>query len=406
MSEHINNATRRKEALKEIIRKLHQGKSVESLQEDFGEIIQYTTASEIADAEREMIAEGTPVQDIQRLCDLHVAVFRAGLENEPSPESLPGHPVYDFRMENEVIERLMETLADLIQGVRHGEQQALTLLRKALPNLQAIEKHYDKKENLFFPYLENHNFEGPAAVMWGVDNEIRARIKKFISLVMASPVVARELNNEFQALDTAVRDMIYKEEKILIPGALKRLSRREWAIISTESVQAFNNKIEIKEEAKIGEVEEVPGAQKPEIADMNAGRLPLSTGALSIEQINMMIMNLPVDITFVDENDEVRFFSQTRERIFTRTAAIIGRKVQKCHPPQSVHIVQKILDEFRAGTRDLAEFWIEMGGKFIYIRYYALRDVDGTYKGTIEVSQDVTSIRALEGECRLLDDAK
>jgi DUF438 domain-containing protein len=138
---------------------------------------------------------------------------------------------------------------------------------------------------------------------------------------------------------------------------------------------------------------------------MPEGLIPLSTGALTREQINLMLTHLPVDVTFVDEHDRVRYFSQGRERIFDRSAAIIGREVTKCHPPQSVHKVQVILDDFRSGKRDVAEFWIQMGGAFVHIRYYALRDAQGTYKGCIEVSQDVAHIRALEGEKRLLDDA-
>ncbi len=405
MSEFINNATKRKQALKEIIRKLHQGRSVESLQDEFGEIIKTATASDIAEAEREMIAEGTPVQDIQQLCDLHVAVFRSGLESEPSPETLPGHPVYDFRMENEVINRLMETLADLVQGVRQGEQKALTMLLHVLPNLKVVEQHYDKKENLFFPYLENHGFEGPSTVMWGVDNEIRGHLKKFVGFALENPVVARNLHEAFQSLETAVKDMIYKEEKVLIPEALAKLTPQEWGVIATEVEQMRSGTESSHYESAIPQ--DVPAVSEEESEQESLSpldRLPLSTGALSLEQINMLLMNLPVDVTFVDENDEVRFFSQTKERIFTRTAAIIGRKVQKCHPPQSVHVVQKIVDDFRAGKRDMAEFWIQMGSKFIHIRYFALRDVDGSYKGTLEVSQDVTGIRALEGERRLLDD--
>ena len=130
---------------------------------------------------------------------------------------------------------------------------------------------------------------------------------------------------------------------------------------------------------------------------------PLTTGDLTLQQINLMLMNLPVDITFVDENDTVRYFSETPERIFKRTAAIIGRQVQNCHPPASVDKVVEIVEDFRAGKRDLAEFWIQMDGKFIHIRYFAMRDAGGNYRGTLEVSQDVTEIRKLEGEKRLLD---
>ncbi len=131
--------------------------------------------------------------------------------------------------------------------------------------------------------------------------------------------------------------------------------------------------------------------------------LPLDTGGLSLEQVNLMLKHLPVDISFVDENDEVRYYSDAPDRIFTRTPAVIGRKVQNCHPPDSVHMVNRIIAAFRAGEKDTAEFWIVMKGSFLLIRYFAVRDADGGYRGCLEVSQDVTAIRALEGERRLLD---
>ena len=124
---------------------------------------------------------------------------------------------------------------------------------------------------------------------------------------------------------------------------------------------------------------------------------------MTVEQVNMMLKHLPVDISFVDENDEVRYYSATKDRIFPRSPGVIGRKVQNCHPPKSFAMVQKILDEFRAGRRDKADFWIQMKGRFLLIQYFAVRDEQGVYKGTLEVSQDVTDIRKLEGQKRLLD---
>ena len=137
---------------------------------------------------------------------------------------------------------------------------------------------------------------------------------------------------------------------------------------------------------------------------MAGGLLSLQTGALTLQEINQVLSHLPVDITYVDRNDAVRFFSETKEQIFKRSPAVIGRKVQQCHPPASVHRVQQILDDFRAERRDVAEFWIEMNGRYIHIRYFAVRDEHGAYQGTLEVTQDVTHIRKLEGERRLLDE--
>ncbi|MFZ3071562.1 MAG: DUF438 domain-containing protein [Anaerolineaceae bacterium] len=398
MSEFINNASKRKEALKAIIHKLHGGRTVDSLREEFAGVIAYASAADIAQAEREVIAEGMPVSDIQKMCDLHVAVFQSGLESQPEPESQPGHPVYNFRLENEVISRVMEALETQAARLQAGDAEAVRSLRLSVDNLQLVARHYEYKENLIFPHLEQHGFEGPSKVMWGVHNDIRQEIQNFQALVGEDPIDADTIAAELQVLAKNIREMIYKEEKILIPEALGRFSDAEWQSIKDEGhpedSQGYHEP---------GATQEIP---LPTVEAAPAeGRISLSTGMLTPEQINLLLTHLPVDVTFVDENDEVRFFSQTQERIFTRTAAIIGRKVQNCHPPQSVHVVQHILDEFRSGKRDVAEFWIQMGGKFIHIRYYALRDEAGNYKGTIEVSQNATGIRALEGERRLLDDA-
>jgi hypothetical protein len=151
----------------------------------------------------------------------------------------------------------------------------------------------------------------------------------------------------------------------------------------------------------IKETEEAAPAPQEVLQDVT-GALGLDTGHMTLEQINLMLTHLPVDLTFVDENDRVAYYSEG-ERIFPRSPAIIGREVRNCHPPKSVHVVNKILDAFKSGSRDTAEFWIELGGRFLYIRYFAVRDAKGFYRGTLEVSQDLTEIRKLEGQQRLLD---
>lgn len=389
MSEHINNASQRKEAVKQIIRLLHEGRTVEELQAEFGHIIAGASAQDIAAAEREVIAEGLPVSEVQKLCDLHVAVFQTGLESDPAPENKPGHPLFDFRTENELIERTLEGLESLVLQYAGGDQPALQTLRENSKNLDLILCHYDKKENMIFPVLEKYGFEGPSKVMWGVDNEIRQALKQFTAVLTADQPLGITLESRFNELSRKAKDMIYKEEKVLIPEALSRFSAADWQQMADEVAGVVN---------------------QPALQEMNGfysaghtSEIPLKTGALTAEQVDLLLTNLPVDVTFVDENDKVRYFTQGKERIFTRTAAIIGRDVQNCHPPQSVHVVQKIVEDFKAGTRDVAEFWIQSGGAFIHIRYFALRDDAGAYKGVIEVSQNVTRIRALEGEKRLLD---
>ena len=388
MSEFLDNASKRKEAVKKVIRLLHEGKTVEELQAEYGHVIAGAGAQEIAAAEREVIAEGLPVAEVQKLCDLHVAVFQAGLEAAPAPENLPGHPLFDFRVENELIERLLESLAGQVSQYGSGNHSILNALRENAKNLDLILRHYDKKENLIFPVLEKYGFQGPSKVMWGVDNEIRAILKQFTSALAAEPPQGEALVSSFTELSGKANDMVYKEEKVLIPESLGRFTEADWKQMADEVAGRVGKPLVSYDEESYAVPE---------------GFIPLKTGALSADQIDLMLTNLPVDITFVDENDEVRYFSQGKERIFTRTAAIIGRKVQNCHPPQSVHVVQKILEDFKAGVRDVAEFWIQMGAAFVHIRYFALRDDAGTYKGVIEVSQNAAGIRALEGEKRLLD---
>ena len=408
MSEHINNVSQRKEAMKDVIRRLHAGETVEDLQKEFGDVIRGATASDIAEAERAMIGEGVSVGEIQRLCDLHVAVFRESLDEEPDPESLPGHPIFTFRMENEVTMRLLEAMEDSLENWDNGDQSELTSLRLQAENLGAIEKHYSRKENLLFPYLEAKGFQGPSAVMWGVDNDIRAEIKQFKETITGEDADVDDAVLQFTKLALDIREMIYKEERILFPEALAKLSESEWAEIRAQEEEIGYFNVTPRDTWK--PQEETESATQPQQAQPQAliqtqGLIPLATGALTQDQINLMLTHLPVDITFVDENDRVRYFTQGKERIFDRSAAIIGREVTMCHPPQSVHKVVIILKDFRSGKRDVAEFWIQSGDQFIHIRYFALRDAKGEYKGCIEVSQNVTGIRALQGEKRLLDDA-
>lgn len=408
MSEHINNVSQRKQALREVIKRLHAGEKVEDLKEEFGDAIRCATAGEIAEVERALISEGVSVSEIQRLCDLHVAVFKESLDEEPDPESLPGHPVFTFRMENEVMIRLLEAMSESLKAWKDGDQHAFETLRDEAENLSAIEKHYSRKENILFPYLEQKGFEGPSSVMWGVDNEIRAEIKQFNQHIAQSEPDLAETISQFQSLAQDIREMIYKEEKILFPEALERLSEEEWTEIKEQEdeIGYFNVKPKVAGQAKQEqENQETKTVKKEQNMEASNELISLDTGRLTAEQINLMLTHLPVDVTFVDEHDHVRYFSQGKERIFDRSPAIIGRAVTRCHPPQSVHRVEIILDDFHTGKRNVAEFWIQAGDQFIHIRYFAVRDEKGEYKGCIEVSQNVTHIRSLEGDKRLLDDA-
>ncbi len=413
MSEYIDNVSRRKQILKDVLAGLHAGKSLEDVREAFTELVQIATYDDISEAEQMLIAEGLPAAEIQKLCDLHVSVVRDSLDAQPTPESLAGHPVHTLRAENRMAKTMLEQIGDALAG--EPSEKIFDVIVDRLTKLMLFERHYLRKENLLFPFLEKKGFTGPSQVMWGIHDEIRADWAKLRELFASDNDFTSKwtiLRTIFEPMRHKMDEMFYKEEKILIPTSLERLTEEDWSAIyagepelgtfyttrgaAWQPVPARQNPAPQQIAAPVT----APAMVNPVVGVM----ISLATGLLSPEQINLMLTNLPIDITFVDENDEVRYFTQGKERIFERQATIIGRKVQLCHPPQSVDKVQKILDDFKAGTRDVAEFWIQMMGKFIHIRYYALRDAAGTYRGTIEVSQDVTGIRALEGERRLLND--
>ncbi len=419
MSEYINNQTKRKETLKMLIRELHAGKTVEDVKDEFAALLRDVGATEVAEMEQALIAEGLPEMEIKRLCDVHVAVFRESLDAQPSPETLPGHPVHTFRAENSAAARVLDALQEALDaletkpGAAHRLRSGQAQLEQAsarLRELQEYEKHYLRKENILFPYMEQHGFTGPSSVMWAIHDDVRAGWKALDGLLAAGPgddpaAFNARIVEVFEPLSTAIREMFYKEDNILFPAALEKLSEEEWRAIRAQEPEVGYCYVEPGSQWQPGAP--APEAASPPVEAREEGAddlLHLDTGALTPQQINRLLTHLPVDITYVDKDDTVRFFSQGKERIFPRSPAIIGRQVQKCHPPASVHRVQKILDDFRAGHRDVAEFWLQMQGKFIHIRYFAIRDKQGEYQGTLEVTQDITRIRTLEGERRLVND--
>ncbi|MEW6697542.1 MAG: DUF438 domain-containing protein [Bacillota bacterium] len=395
MSEYLGSREAKQEMLKNIIKGLHEGKSPEDVKEEFRHLIKDVDATEIANMEQALIREGMKPEEITKLCDVHAAVFRDALEQNEKPELIPGHPMYSIKHENNEIQKVLEELdALLAQNNIAGFKERLSFFRKN------VDKHYSKKENILFPYLERHNITGPPSVMWSVDDEIRDMIKEVASQV-TRPAGGNlgDVKSSYETMKNKVSEMIFKEENILTPMMMETLTEEEWVEIKQQ-----DQEFEVVFSRPHGDFWQPKSTNVAGVSFQPAGNdaIPLDTGFLSLKQINALLTNVPIDITFVDHDDTVRYFSQGRERIFVRTKSIIGRKVQNCHPPDSVHMVEKILHDFKTGKHSTAEFWLELVGKFIHIRYFALRDEKGGYLGIMEVSQDVTGIRALQGERRLL----
>ncbi|MEC0171707.1 DUF438 domain-containing protein [Paenibacillus graminis] len=419
MSELINNRevdvpeqTRRQAMLREIIKELHAGKSVEEVKARFAEAVGDVSVAEISAMEHSLMTEeGIPVEEVQRLCSVHTAIFKGSIQEihrSNKPEEQPGHPVHTFKLENREIERLVNFRLQLHTDkfLRSGTEEMRFKLLEDLSLLLDLDKHYSRKENLLFPYLEKYGIYGPTKVMWGVDDGIRSMIKQAKAALSAYNGEAGELSSLLADIIQEVNEMIFKEENILLPMALDKLTEDEWVKIARES-EEIGFCLAAPEREWIPErVSEPEGAAAPaqEGGVAPQGFIRFETGLLSLHQLETVLNHLPVDLTFIDENDVVRYFSHGKERIFARTKAVIGRTVQNCHPPQSVHVVEKLLADFKAGRKDAEDFWIAIKDKFIYIRYFAVRDEAGQYMGTLEFTQNIAPIRALEGQKRILSE--
>lgn len=408
MSEIINNREYRQKVLKELIKQLHDGKDPEEVKRKFQEVFEGVAAKEISDLEQSLIAEGMPVEEIQSLCDVHASIFKGSIEEihkddfaGDKPEDTPGHPIHTFKLENRELEKLIDDSImrnlEAYKGI--GTVDSKNKLLADLNELLDIDKHYSRKENLLFPYLEKYGVTAPPKVMWGVDDEIRAAIKDAKSKLQEAEADSAPAIEEAV---TKVKEMIFKEENILFSMALDTLTEDEWLNIAEESddigfclTQPAGKWKPIR--ANVGEKRKEQNLQPN-------GSIKFETGILSIKEINGLLNTIPVDITFIDKDNIVKYFTLGKERIFARTKAIIGRNVSNCHPPASVHIVEEMVEDFKAGRKDHEDFWIKMGQMFVYIRYFAVRDENGEYIGTMEVTQNIAPIQNIEGEKRLVTD--
>jgi len=410
MSELINNREERQKILKELIQQLHDGKSVEDVKAQFKQMMDGIGGTELAEMEHKLIQEGMPVEEVKRLCDVHVQVFRESLDENIQPESIPGHPVNTFIRENRAIENVIANTQPILKQITEANQgedisALLDQWREKHKELMEIVTHFSRQENVLFPYLEKRGITGPSTVMWGLHDDIRVELKKVRGVLdeaksVGTSQLSKKIEELVQPMFQTIKDLFYKEENIMYPAALEVLSEQDWASIYRQSDEIGYSLISPDKQW----VPQAEGDNPEQDAVEVSGEIKLDHGVMTQKEIERMLNTLPLDITFVDAQDHVKFFSRGKERVFERAPAIIGRKVQYCHPQSSVHIVEKIVTDFKEGQRDNADFWIQMGPNLIYIRYFAVRDKDGKYMGTVEVTQNVNEIRSLEGEKRIDDE--
>ena len=393
-------ASERKNILREVAVKLSSGEDLGDIKKYFLKHLGAVNPSEIAFYENEFISDGVSQDTFQVLLDIGLEVFRDSIQNQ-KPIVPKGHPIHTLMAEHALLMEYANELQGLVGQVSRGERDSkpeyLDRIRQLIGFFAESESHYLREENALFPGIEKHGLTGPPAAMWSEHQEIHTIEKSLFDLNSDNDKGLADNLKKMSEVSLSLANMLAshfnKENSILFPASMRFFSEEEWDTV----VEDFND---------IGycsySIRPVGKGKTTEFVS-DEGEVVFGSGKLSVEMLEAIFSHLPIDMTFVDAQDRVQFFSESPERIFVRSRAIVGRSVQLCHPKDSVHVVEDILNDFRDGKRDSAEFWINLGGKTIHIRYFAVRDDEGKYLGCLEVSQDITDIMKITGEKRLLD---
>ncbi|NJE75743.1 DUF438 domain-containing protein [Thermococcus sp. ES12] len=443
MTELLNNREYKKEQLKKLLLRIHEGEDVNKLKDEFRAVLSGISPLEIPLIEQELVKEGISAKDIAKMCDLHVELFReavAGTEELEERDLPDGHPLKTLYLENKEILKDAEMLNLYARTLattkdERMREEILGVLEEIVNNLRKVGfTHYNREEMLTFPYIERRGLTAIATVLWTKHDEIRFMIKRLAELLrkrneMPWEEFVERFKNKASEASFALSDMVFRENNIYYPTLKALLSEGEWKAIRLQEDEIGFYKVnppawdpgedvkplypweidpELSVEQLLGLPKEVQQALKGQPLEFDKtelkreGDIDIGTGYVSVEELKAIFEALPVDVTFIDKDDRVRFFSPG-ERIFTRTPSVLGRPVQLCHPPKSVHIVNKILKAFKEGRKKEATFWLRLGPKYVYIKYVPLFDKNGNYLGTLEMTMDIAPYKKIEGEKRLLD---
>ena len=401
-----NPPENRTEQLKVYLKRLGEGEDLETVRADFVREFSDVEASEIMQAEQELMKEGTPLSEVQRLCDVHSALFHgatteekiANAEKEVEAsllrkkaheelakrdsfpqkdytdknaraaelEAIAGHPLYTLTKEN-------DALTDLLARFKEGKDESL------IPAIRELSIHYAKKGDMLYPLLKvKYGVSGPSDVMWTVDDEIRDEL----SALAKENDHGAEWSARLDAVLTRAEEMIYKEQNILFPICAVNFTEEEWYGIYHDEKDydlcfgVAQERWETAEERKV-----------PAVFDA-AGEIVMPGGHMTLEQLTALLNTIPLEITFVDADNINRFFNEG-PKVFKRPGMAIDREVFSCHPPKIEPMVRQIIDDFRNNRRDEVPVWMEKGGRTMLVKYMAVRDNSGTYLGTVELVQDM-----------------
>jgi len=413
MSEFINNNAARIDSLLQFCLDLIKGKNGKDLIESHQEAIDHLCPNDIIQVVHKLVEEDLPMDDLKIGINKSLNVFHNLIIAHEKPKVDSNHFLGILMQENRALEKRLGEIKPLVKSFNKAEteddlKKDLGEIHSRIEEFAEFEKHYSRKENIFFPYFENQYPEYKClGVMWSIHDDIRRLRKELLQALANEQADLKLINKLIGDLFFLKYTIIFREEFLLFPVALNALSSDLWYEMIQQSLEVGFSFIDPpvftpdqkskKSKSFLFEGKELDAKQ------LGNTLLNFDTGLMTLDQAMMLLNHLPVDITMINENDRVRFFSNPKDRFFTRSKAIIGRTVQNCHPPESVHIVDELLKAFRSGAKDSEPFWIQMQDRFILIQYFALRDDEGNYKGCIEVSQDLTDLKNLEGEKRLME---
>lgn len=396
MSEISQHKSKRIELLLQLFTSImEKDKPVEAIRQN-QEIIDNTQASDIIALVDVLMQTGIPIDKLKTAINKFINVLGKTIKSYPDANLKKDSLLDVFLVNNAILSEKLKALKPLFRQLNENPDDK-ELKKEIAEHLAAIAlfgKYYTIKENTLFPLIEKHWSDFRCLhLMWSFHDDIRSNLKKSLEMINSDTFDLKLFNRLTGYLYFNMYAIIFREEKLLYPWVVETIPETELAAILAECLEMGFPFYQ----------PEIANAKKSDEFVLPKDLVNLETGALNAAQIILLFNHLPVDITFVDEYNKVRFFSTPPNRIFPRSKAIIGRDVHNCHPPESVHVVEQIVESFRSGKKDIASFWINMKGKKILIQYFALRDKDGIYKGVIEVSQEISEIQSLQGEQRLLD---
>jgi PAS domain S-box-containing protein len=396
MSEFTNHKALRVEKLVELFQLVIREELTSELVPAYQQVIDQAGPADVIAVVDKLVQLQVPMPELKKGINKALNLLGKSLQNFPYQPPVSGSFFHALNQNNEQIDLRLKSIRPLFKELNQNQRDPL--LRKELKSkfidLSRIDLHYQIKENVLFPLIERYLPDYRCLqVMWSFHDDIRRNLKETIQMLETADPDMKKFNRLTGDIFFNIYAIKFREERLLFPIVSELIPEKELNALIPESLEIgfpfVQPEIHSEEQA----------TTEPEIS----GEVDLKTGQLSAEQIRLIFNHLPVDITYVDENNQVKFFSTPEKRIFRRTNSIIGRDVKNCHPHESVHVVEQIVEAFRKGEKDKASFWIQMKGEFILIQYFAVRDEKGNYKGVVEVSQEITEIRNIQGEKRLLD---